>query len=389
MRCLSTILLAVLASLALGCGSDGDGGTSGPTPTPAPTPTPVVTPTPVPVTLAPMALAASGRVNGVNAREWIPVVQRHSLGFVEDGVIVLPPDAGPDAGPIPVPGCPLSPPDPACVADGYPVAVGETDWIFGQGMRTTPSGFEVSAQNAYGPAGEIAQIFFADAEIANSLRIGPGPLFSFIQDFGVTQGLAPRAYRLDATDYTNLPREGFADGPQPWQSDARMRIVGGGIEPQLPVLWVPDGESWRLERLPLLDGGTRGGALGIDGDVIAGWSSDAGGAAKAVAWTESDGAWTPALLPLPEGVTRCGRAVGVSGDWIAGECTVAGGRVLGAVWQRDGDRWGFRATLTGLADGAEVRVVGISEDLVVGDSVRGQDESPVAWRLPDVSKGEP
>lgn len=201
----------------------------------------------------------------------------------------------------------------------------------------------------------------------------------------------PKIWPHPGTDSETLPHEGFTDGPQPEQSDRLRRVVGSGIAPRIPVLWIPDGDGWRLSTLPLPEGAAQGGAYGIDGDVIVGWSGDQGIGQHAVAWTESEGTWTPDLLPVPSGLVTCLRATGISGARVAGECADSDANVLGVVWQRDGDEWSSVAILMPHADGEQVDVAGISGTLAAGNSGHPWPAAsvPVAWRLPPkTSAGE-
>lgn len=269
--------------------------------------------------------------------------------------------------------------------DNYrPLAIGETDWIFGAEVFGA-SGHVFGYQVAFGPEGEIVRLFpTGEEQEIDHVRIGPGPLILAVEYVGYPTVQVPTVWRRPGTDREALPHEGFTDGPQPEQSDAHGRIVGSGISPTLPVLWSPDGDSWRLSTLPLLEGATRGGAYGIDGDVIVGWSGDQGIGQHAVAWTQNDGTWTPSLLPVPGDLVTCLRATGISGARVAGECADADANVIGVVWQRTGDDWEILATLKSHRDGAQVSVVGISGTLAAGNS--GQPwpgvSLPVAWRLP-------
>lgn len=156
-RRVARALLRMAVLLAAACGS---GSSSQPLPPPTPTPVPTAAgPTPTAAPIAAMPLDAFGTVTSVNRREWIAV--HASAPFpIGKGAIVLPPDAGPDAGPLPVPGCRWLPEvDPACEQLGQPVAVGESDWVYGYGTGRTPSGFVAPFQYAAGPTGESAWLF--------------------------------------------------------------------------------------------------------------------------------------------------------------------------------------------------------------------------------------
>src|SRR5262245_37071794 len=108
--------LLCLTLLLAACGGDSSSQPQPPaTPTPAPT---SAGPTPTAGPVAAMRLGATGTVTSVNTREWI-AVYRPTPGIIGQGEIVLPPDAAPDAGPVPVVGCPWMPPiDPSCEQRG-------------------------------------------------------------------------------------------------------------------------------------------------------------------------------------------------------------------------------------------------------------------------------
>lgn len=124
-----------------------------------------------------MAVAERGVVRAVNAREWIQVDARPA--YINRVKIVLPPDAGGDAGPIPIVGCPLSPQDPGCLPStrDRPLAMGETDWIYGWHVVAAGSAGELGYPLVFGPAGEAIPLFpFEEEQPIDHVRIGPGPL---------------------------------------------------------------------------------------------------------------------------------------------------------------------------------------------------------------------
>lgn len=372
-------LLAIvcLTIVAAACG-DGGGGP----PRPTPTPTPI---TPTPGSVAAMRLDAPGVVTSVNTREWIAVVDPEAYGQVGQGRIVLPLDAGPDAGPVPRPGCRWTPPlDPECQPDGHAVAVGESEWIYAYGTEQTPSGFDVPVQNAAGPEGEVFLLLGFGLD-RNAQEIRPAPPARFIGTIGGTGFTRiPVLWRTPLSGREPLPADGFADGPRPYQADARGRIVGAGVDPQLPVLWREGADgAFSLERLPLLDGGTRGGALGIDGDVIAGFSDEGQPSSHAVVWVERDGVFVPHELPVPDDVRRCTHAVAVSGPYVAGDCVVAAStHTVGVVWRRIGETtWAVHATLRPLDGDDDSTIVGLAGTLAAGASQRSGTSTPVAWRI--------
>lgn len=378
----SGALLSMTLLLAAACGSGSSSSQSVPSPTATPTATPAG-PTPTAGSVAAMRLEATGTVTSVNTREWI-AVYRSTPGGIGQGTIVLPPDAGPDAGPVPVVGCPWMPPmiDPSCEQLGQPVAVGESDWVVAYGTGRTPSGFLAPFEYAAGPAGEVEWIFgFGLPQFSDEVR--PAPPARFIGSLDATESpRIPVLWREPGAFWERLPAEGFVVGPRPFQGDASGRIVGAGLDPELPVLWSESDGAFRLEILPSLDGGGRGGAYGIDGDVIAGWSDDAGGARHAVVWMELDGALVPQELPQPADALRCDHAIAVSGRYVAGECLYAAARRVAVVWQRSGDTtWTVRAILQPLDGDEDSDVVGLAGTLAAGASSLDRRTTPVAWRI--------
>jgi hypothetical protein len=366
--------------LAAACGSS-----SSFQPLPSPTATPAPTfagPTPTAGSVAAMRLGAIGTVTSVNTREWIAVYRSTPLP-IGQGQIILPPDAGPDAGPVPVVGCPWMPPiDPACEQRGQPLAVGESDWVVAYATDRTPSGFLAPFQYAAGPAGEVEWLIgFGLPQFSDEVR--PAPPARFIGSLDASESpRIPVLWREPGASWERLPAEGFVVGPRPYQGDATGRIVGAGLEPELPVLWSESAGAFRLEILPSLEGGGRGGAYGIDGDVIAGWSDDGGGARQAVVWIERDGAFVPQKLPRPADALRCDHAIAVSGSFVAGECVYAAGRGVAVVWQRTDDAtWTVRAILQPLDGDEDSAVVGLAGTLAAGSSSLDRRATPVAWRI--------
>ena len=369
----------VLALALTACGPSGS--EPGPTPTATPVPTPSATAGP-PAHIAAMALGVPGQVTSVNAREWIAVVDHFINPDV--GRIVLPPDAGPDAGPLPVPGCPLFDRPPGCVATAYGKVVAETDWIYGDYIVVTPSQFEIPVQAAIGPQGEVIDLVgFGIGEVVDEVVPGPGPIFFGTIGF---ERRSPVYWPTPGLERAALPGDGFTRGPVPRAASETQRIVGGGIEPQLPVLWSPSDGGYRIETLPLLEGGTAGGATDIAGDVISGWSDDGTGTARAVVWVPAEAGFAVRALPVPEEAAACTRAVAVSELRVAGDCSIPGGAPLAVVWSSGdgGASWRVTQLLDPLSAGNEAHAVDISEYLVVGES-RNTGTGfgrPVAWRLP-------
>lgn len=329
-----------------------------------------------------MRLDADGMVTSVNRREWI-AIYRSAPGVIGQGVVMLPPDAGPDAGPLPVVGCRWLPePDPACQQQGEPVAVGESDWVYAYGTGLTPSGFVAPFQYAAGPAGESPWLLgFGLTQFSEEVRVAPPARFLGTLDATESPRI-PVLWREPGAFWERLPAGGFVVGPVPTHGDATGRIVGAGVDPELPVLWTESDGAFRLEALPLLDGGTRGGALGSDGDVIVGWSDSDDGPSHAVAWIERDGAFTPQELPAPDGALRCTRATAASDPYVSGSCVYAGARSEAVVWRRTGDTtWTVHAQLRPLDGDEESTVVGVAGTLAAGASILDRRSTPVAWRI--------
>lgn len=372
----SGALLAMALLLAAACGG---GSSSQPPPTPAPT---AAGPTPTAAPVAAMRLDADGRVTSVNRREWI-AIHRSTYDEIGEGRIVLPPDAGPDAGPLPVPGCRWLPEvDPSCEQLGQPVAVGESDWVYAYGTGGTPSGFAAPFQYAAGPAGETPLLLgFGLTQFSEEVRVAPPA--RFIGTIDATESpRIPVLWREPGAFRERLPAEGFVVGPVPRHGDASGRIVGDGVDPELPVLWSESDGAFRLEILPLLDGGGRGGARGIDGDVIVGWSVSGDGAPHAVPWIERDGAFIPRELPVPDGALRCELATAISDPYVAGSCLYAQGRSEAVVWRRTGDAtWTVHAQLRPLDGDEESAVVGVAGTLAAGASILDSRWTPAAWRI--------
>lgn len=376
----SGALLWVTLLVAAACGGGSSSQSQPPaTPTPAPT---SAGPTPTAAPIAAMPLDAAGTVTSVNRREWI-AVYRSAPGVIGQGVIVLPPDAGPDAGPLPVPGCRWLPElDPSCEQQGQPVAVGESDWVYAYGTGLTPSGFVAPFQYAAGPAGETEWLFgFGLTQFSEEVRVAPPARFIGTLD-AIESPRIPVLWREPGAFWERLPAEGFVVGPVPLQGDATGRIVGAGVDPELPVLWSESDGAFRLETLPLLDGGRHGGANGIDGDVIVGWSDSDDGTPHAVAWIERDGVFAPLELPVPDGARRCERAMAVSDPYVAGACVYAQARDEAVVWRRTGDAtWTVHAQLRPLDGDEESVVVGVAGTLAAGASILDGRRTPVAWRI--------
>lgn len=393
---------SALLALAAACGPSGSGG-GGPTPTPASSATPVSSATPAPSGAAgiePMVLrlpgeGASGSASGVNAREWI------SIEYVQperSWLIALPPDAGPDAGPLPVPGCPLGADSPSCASgDSTPMLVGDSDWYTGFTPVSLPS-FTVDFPGAFGPRGEIVLTTDCCGGTPRGFAaVLPVPGERFLgtvepPDGETTSVQLPILWRTPGDVYEVLPVEGFRAGPQARAADAAGRIVGQGIDPALPVLWLPAGDGFELVVLPLLDGDTAGGAGGISDGRIAGWSGS-GARVRAVVWEPQGGeAWLARTLPEPDQLGSC-IAVAASGPRVAGNCRRANEDQRAVVWLYDGGAWRVETLLLPAPGISQSHVRALSGNLAVGHSVNQGGFStagaPVAWRLPARSQNEP
>ena len=391
---LPQVLLAVLNVTLVACGNDHQ--PLGPQPTPRPTQTSFATPRPTQTgapTLPAMKLGETGRATSVNGREWIVVRSSPAgavLGF--QTAVVLPPDAGPDAGPLPELACFDSStlPDGSCFHEfDLPLDVAETDWL--SGLAVFVSGGAPSAVAVAFQSGGAARSLDSSAAslpclvpTAETIGVGPGPLFFALATCRL-DGIAatlPVVWRsADAASLALLPMTGFSAGPRPARADADGRIAGAGIVPELPVVWRLAGDAYTLERLPLLDGGTRGGALGIDAGQIVGWSDDASGDEHAVAWQEGAEGFAVEQLPRPDFATSCARATASSAQRIAGLCADDGGS-FGVVWTA-GETDGWRVELLlGPVGAGDSAALGISGDLAVGWSGSDARPVPAAWRLP-------
>jgi hypothetical protein len=360
----------------------------------------VSSPTPVPTGAAgiePMVLrlpgeGASGFASGVNAREWI------SIEYVQPQrrwLITLPPDAGPDAGPLPLPGCPLGADSPSCASGGSrPTLVGDSDWYTGFTPVSLPS-FTVDFPAAFGPQGEIVLTIACCGGTPRGFgAVLPVPGERFVgtvepPDEETASVQLPILWRTPGDVYEVLPVGGFRAGPQARAADAAGRIVGQGIDPVLPVLWLPAGDDFELVLLPLLAGDTAGGAGGISDGRIAGWSGSPAGV-RAVVWESHGGddgetVWVARVLPEPDELGSC-MAVAASGPRIAGNCRRASEDQGAVVWLHDGGAWRVEALLLPAPDISQSTVRALSGDLAVGHSVeQGGSQTagaPVAWRLP-------
>lgn len=337
----------------------------------------------LPREVAAMPLPGS-EATGVNAREWIVVGALPGQRSAEPVAVVLPWDAPASAGPLPVPGCVLGAVDPDCRAAATIVAIGETDWASGYRMEEQPDG-DVHAFNVMiGPDGEVVPLVAPGDPLESfGSRPGPGPIF--FGDGMLGGSVRAVVWRGAGSRYEVLPADGFDESPHPRASDEAQRIVGEGGVPELPVLWTPDDGGYRLDVLPLLPGDTVGGALGIAGGRVVGWSRGPEGD-RAVVWTLAGGGAVVEALPLPPEALRCIRADAISGARIVGACDGAGGRIAVAWMSRAGDDgWDETRVLAALHPGEHAIAHAVSGELVVGASVLSYptqySSRPVAWRL--------
>ena len=389
-RFTDALTAAALAVTLAACGSGGAGAVS------IASPTPVVQPTPVaPGAIAAMLLGGRREVaTSVNGRGWITLLSLTALSRQPvAGRIVLAPDAGPDAGPVPVPGCPLAAQSDGCAVGGDLRVVGESDWVSGY-TYFVASNLRTPLLTLFGPQGEVVPLEQLGDELGlTDVKPSPGELFvglGPLVEGDDTRHLRPYLFRAPGFVREQLPLEGFSEGPWPQQVSATGRIVGSGIDPSRPVRWEPSDGGYVLSVLPLLDGGKHGGAQGIAGDLVVGWSDDAEGE-HAVLWTVSGASVAIAVLPVAAGAASCTRALAISAGRIVGACASADGTPLAVLWaQGDGSAsWSVTRLLPPLPGGTIARVVALSGDLAVGSSEDAAGVvQPVAWRLPAEPSGD-
>ena len=184
-----------------------------------------------------MALGEHGEIaTSVNARQWITLRRTTPPGDPEqDGRIVLPPDAGADAGLAPVLGCPFDAPARECMADAYPVLVGESEWISGYIRHVAGSGFHFEFAALFGPTGRIVDLQkLGDEQWLTGVVPQPGGVFIGLDgkhEGDDTRHFRPVLWRAPDFAREDLPIRGFDEGPWPQQVNAEGRIVGSGIVP--------------------------------------------------------------------------------------------------------------------------------------------------------------
>jgi len=389
----------LLVSLVTACGSDGSGDGPAPTPTPAGTPTtaPSAVPTPGGVALVPpMRLQVGGAdvtgyARGVSPREWIALV--YVQGLTRRTRIVLPPDAGADAGPLPVAGCPLGAASPECERSGsVAMQVGESDWYFGSTPVELPS-FTVSFPAVFGPAGEVELAIQCCGMSSPADSVLPLPGARFLGDLQEVEPGHPEAgiprpilWRAPGSDFELLPLGPHADGALAYGGDATGRIVGqgAGSRPQ-PIVWEPTADGgFAVVTLPFAGGDSLAGARDVEDGTVVGWSGT-----RAVAWEPQGAGWSARVLPAAEATTAC-LAVAISGARVAGNCSADGRDFRAVTWLRAGDGWRVEAVLQPAPGIPQSNVHALSGDLAVGDSSQpgaGPNAgAPVAWRLPAVSQ---
>jgi hypothetical protein len=212
-----------------------------------------------------------------------------------------------------------------------------------------------------------------------------GSVFAGLFTFAAGQDLeqVPRFWTSPGAGSADpLPAGGFTEGPRPTGIDEDARIAGAGIEPALPVVWLPSADGYTLTELPTLTGGGPGAALAIDAGILAGWSEDSAHESRAVVWRSSDDVFAVSQLPVSGSIASCARAVALDGDRVAGECSDTTGTTVGVVWRLEPSAR-VEAILEPLSGDDQVSVVAINGDLVVGRSGTDAEPRPVAWRLPD------
>jgi len=393
--------LCLAAAIGSACGSKGST-MSTPAPTestqPAATPTAMPTPAASPppaAEIGAMQLGEKGHATGVNSREWISVVVEvpgSAIGV--SGELVLPTDAGPGVAP---------PPELPCRNIGDPEATGfcfhqfdvplqvvSDERILGYRVFFGSGGpfIPVSYLFSNGGAVELLSMQYLinlfnqqNLRAIDSIVIGSSVfagLFSF--GAGPNPGQMPRFWTSpDGASTDPLPAEGFTQGPRPTGIDENARIAGAGIDPELPVVWLP-ADGYTLTHLPTLTSGGRGGALAIDTSTLAGWSADSAGESRAVVWRSSSDGLIVSQLPVSGTIASCARAVAIDGGRVAGECSDTRGTAVGVVWRLEPGAW-VEAILEPLSGDDQAGVVAISGDLVVGRSGSEAKPRPVAWRL--------
>jgi hypothetical protein len=316
----------------------------------------------------------------VSPREWITITVPGM--FDDDTVLALPPDAGPDAGPLPEPGCPLFARPDGCGANGLIGTVGNSDWAAGVAESDVPS-VPAFFPAAFGPGGEVAILDCCDTQSAVSQLVPvPGGRFVGVKPDpadDVRRGVLVR----EGGGYQFLPSGAFTAGTVARAADASFTVVGDGGERRMPVAWRPVGDAYELVELRLPDGDFAGSAVAIEDGRIAGY----GGrdlALHPVVWAAPDAETTPVLLPLLDGTISC-RSMALSAGRVAGNCLDDGRRESALLWSPDatGTSWSVTALLQPAQGDTAAHVSGLAGDLAVGWSIAGDGtERAVAWRVP-------
>jgi hypothetical protein len=170
-------------------------------------------------------------------------------------------------------------------------------------------------------------------------------------------------------------------GPFPARVNDAGQIAGSTIEAN------PRAAAWRvpghgLAFLPMLPGGVRSHARGIDSSgVIVGSSDDGTGAEIAVVWTPDGSGWDVAALPSPFPGGSCSQATAIAdAGEIAGNCATAGGIGRGVVWREEAGGWAVAFVLAPLVGDAESAVFGLNEQAwAVGRSGPAASARAVLW----------
>jgi hypothetical protein len=172
-------------------------------------------------------------------------------------------------------------------------------------------------------------------------------------------------------------------GPFPARVNDAGEIVGSTTETD------PRAATWRvpghvLAFLPMLPGGVRSHALGIDSaGVIVGSSDDGSGSEVAVVWTPDGSGWDVAALPslVPGGSCSAATAISDRGE-IAGHCATLAGQGRGVVWRQEAGFWAVALVLAPLAGDAESAVFGLNEEaMAVGRSGPAASAAAVRWTI--------
>lgn len=385
------IVGAVAMMLIAACGSGGsdDSSASSETEPPTATPSPAPTPEPTPGRVAAVIVRDEGWSSGVNDREWISV--RYDAGpaaaYRDSGVLLLPPDAGPDAEPPVALPC-GEPTECFHQFDLAQLVAGDLVWgvrvVFGSGgpFFGLPYVFDVEGKaDLLVPDLGNPDVYAFDEVVRGPTRV----LVGYRAPTRSDPALA--AYWTVPTDFEvrPLPFFGSRGAVRPTAIDARDRIAGTVLDPPGPVYWRPDVAGYTLVDLPGLVEGAHGGATAIHASGwIAGWSEDATGRRRPVVWEENaSGDFDAHALPEPPGDVSCSAVTtvtAVSRRWAAADCLGRDGYLVPMVWSLEGGV-SVPTILEAIDGDDEAHVEAVEGDLAVGWSGTEDDRKAVAWRL--------